>query len=101
MPYRLVFDEQALQEWKSLQENVRKQFRDKMLERRENPEVPKDRLSGEPGCYKLKIMTPPLRLVYEVRHKPDLVKVWGIGPRADKAAYKAAFARLKAKAPKR
>ena len=65
MSYKLAFDQAALQEWKALPDVVRAQFRAKMLERKEHPEIPKDRLSGESRCYK--VMKPPLRLVYEVQ----------------------------------
>jgi mRNA interferase RelE/StbE len=97
MSFKLEFDPEAWKEWQDLETNVRDQFRAKMLERRENPEVPKDRLTGEPNCYKIKIMKPPLRLVYEVQKQRGVVKVWGIGPRADSQAYTTAFRRLRTK----
>ena len=56
MSYKLAFDQAALQEWKALPDVVRAQFRAKMLERKEHPEIPKDRLSGEPSCFRIMFM---------------------------------------------
>jgi mRNA interferase RelE/StbE len=45
-----------LKEWKKLNPATQQQFKEKLRECLENPEVPKDKLHGDlAGCYKIKL----------------------------------------------
>lgn len=57
MIYELVFDDEALKEWKKLQPQIKLQLKTKLKERLHNPRVPKDKLSGMAAS---NLFTPPL-----------------------------------------
>lgn len=54
MNYELEFDPRAFREWKKLDETVRTQFKKKLAEVLQNPEIPANRLRELPNCYKIK-----------------------------------------------
>ena len=67
MSFKLLFKEQALQEWHSLDHSIREQFAKKLQTFKDNPRIESARLSGMKDCYKIKLRKAGFRLVYEVR----------------------------------
>lgn len=90
MTYELEFSEKAWKEWKKLGENLREQFKKKLLERLVNPHVPADRLSGLGNAYKIKLRSAGYRLVYRVVDEVLVVTVIAVGKRERGAVYKEA-----------
>lgn len=88
--YNLEFLEQAVMEYQSLSQPVRVQVGKKLAQRLSNPHVPKDRLRGLDGAYKLKFKKAGVRLVYKVIDDELVVLVVTVGPRSDNEVYKAA-----------
>lgn len=93
MAYSLAFKEDALKEWRALDNTVREQFKNKLEERLGNPHVPASKLSGQKNRYKIKLRNMGFRLVYEVRDTELIVVVVAIGKRERNAVYKAAAKR--------
>jgi len=94
MSFKLRFKEQALQEWRDLEPNVREQFAKKLLALKDNPHVESAKLSGLKNCYKIKLHKAGFRLVYEVRDQALIILVVAIGKRERNAVYKSAAKRL-------
>ncbi len=95
MTYKLTFLPQALKEWKKLNPAIQQQFKEKLRERLEHPEVPKDKLHGDLiGCYKIKLRQVGYRLVYQVNNHEVSVLVIAVGRRDDSQVYKSAEKRL-------
>jgi mRNA interferase RelE/StbE len=90
MPYELGFLDDALKEWRALDNVVRQQFRAKLAERLENPKIPSGRLHGYKERYKIKLRSAGYRLVYEVRERQLIVLVVAVGKRDRNEVYKAA-----------
>ena len=93
MSYSLKFKEDALKEWRKLDEHLREQFKKKLKERLHHPRVPASRLSGQKDRYKIKLRNVGYRLVYEVRDKEVVVLVVAVGKRERNAVYKMAAKR--------
>ena len=83
MTYRLTFSDRARKQWNKLDFAVRSQFQTVLARRVEEPHVPSARLRGRwPGPrYKIKLMSPGYRLVYEVQDDQVLIIVVAIGRR--------------------
>ena len=94
MSYKLLFKTDALKEWKSLDNSIRKQFLKKLKERLINPRDEPSRLSGMKDCYKIKLRSSVYRLVYEVRDSQLVVSVAAVGKRERNLVYKAAIKRI-------
>ena len=94
MSYSLVFLEEALKEWGSLDNTLKQQLKKKLAERLENPRVESSRLSGMKDCYKIKLRQAGYRLVYEVREDVVVVAVIAIGKRERNSVYKLAAKRI-------
>lgn len=90
MNFELGFLDEALKEWKKLDNNTRDQFKKKLAERLINPRVPSSKLSGQKDRYKIKLRNIGYRLVYEVRDVELIVVVIAIGKRERNAVYKSA-----------
>ncbi len=71
----------ALKEWKKLAPPIQNQFKKKLAERIENPNIPSAKLSGFDSVYKIKLRTAGYRLVYEVNNSEITVLVLGVGKR--------------------
>ncbi|MHB1053644.1 MAG: type II toxin-antitoxin system RelE family toxin [Thiobacillus sp.] len=95
MTYSLEFRESAWKEWNKLDRPLREQFKNKLLERLENPRLESARLSGMPDCYKIKLRAAGYRLVYQVFDDRVTVVVVAVGKREDSAVYRRAGKRLK------
>ncbi len=93
MRFKLGFLQDALKEWRRLDNGTREQFKDKLLERLENPRVPASRLSGHQDRYKIKLRSAGYRLVYEVRDTELIVVIVAVGKRERNAVYLAAAKR--------
>lgn len=90
MTYDLAFLDEALKEWRKLDNVTREQFKAKLAERVENPKVPSARLHGTKERYKIKLRNAGYRLVYEVRDREVLVLVVAVGKRERNEVYKVA-----------
>jgi len=90
MTYELGFVEDALKEWRKLDNVIRTQFKKKLAERLDSPRIPSAKLSGHPDRYKIKLRSIGYRLVYEVRDSQLIVVVVAVGKREDNAVYRAA-----------
>ena len=90
MTYDLAFLDEALKEWRKLDNVTREQFRAKLAERVQNPKVPSARLHGTKERYKIKLRNAGYRLVYEVRDREVLVLVVAVGKRERNEVYKVA-----------
>lgn len=88
MTYKLKFLPAALKEWNKLAPPIKNQFKKKLSECLENPQVPSAKLKGYEAVYKIKLRTAGYRLVYEVIKDEVVVYVLVIGRRDKNAAYK-------------
>ena len=94
MSYELKFLEEALKEWHKLNSSIKEQFKKKLKERLENPEVNSARLSGTNNRYKIKLRSVGYRLVYEVDGVNIIVTVIAVGKRERNKVYKLASKRI-------
>ena len=94
MTYRLKFIPAAKKEWDKLSEPLKKQFKNKLAERLENPHVPSARLRGYDTVYKIKLRTAGYRLAYEVIDDDILIYVLAIGKRDKNMIYKKLASRI-------
>jgi len=94
MSYELEFLEGALKEWSKLGPTIKEQFKKKLIERLEEPEIPSSRLSGAKNRYKIKLSSAGYRLVYEVKNKILTVVVIAVGKRERNTVYKIAAKRI-------
>ncbi|TPG10917.1 type II toxin-antitoxin system RelE family toxin [Sphingomonas oligophenolica] len=92
--YKLVFLRDAKNEWDKLGNNVRDQFRKKLIERLANPRIASARLADMPDCYQIKLRAAGYRLVYRVDDGRITVIVIAVGQRNRNLVYKAAARRL-------
>jgi mRNA interferase RelE/StbE len=90
MSYKLKFLPTALKEWKKLDNSILTQFRKKLKERLEVPQVPSSMLSGFENHYKIKLRASGYRLVYEVINQELVVLVVAVGKREKGAVYEKA-----------
>jgi len=81
MTYELAFLDEALKEWRKLDNATREQFKVKLAERLQNPKVPSARLHGSKERYKIKLRNAGFRLVYQVKDMELLVLVVAVGKR--------------------
>jgi len=93
MSYKLEFVSDALKEWKALDATIQKQFKNKLRERLEHPDIAASRLIGSSNRYKIKLRSAGFRLVYEVHQQEVIVLVVAVGKRERNAVYKAAAKR--------
>jgi len=93
MTYKLEFVTDALKEWKALDGTIQKQFKKKLAERMQNPEVAASRLIGSSNRYKIKLRSAGFRWIYEVHRQKVVVLVVAVGKRERNAVYKAAAKR--------
>jgi mRNA interferase RelE/StbE len=90
MTYDLAFLDEALKEWRKLDNATREQFKAKLAERLQNPKVPSARLHGAKERYRIKLRDAGYRLVYQVKDRELLVLVVAVGKRERNDVYKAA-----------
>lgn len=90
MTYELAFLDEALKEWRKLDNATRDQFKSKLAERLQNPAIPSARLHGAKDRYKIKLRNAGYRLVYQVKDRELLVLVVAVGKRERNEIYKSA-----------
>lgn len=90
MTYELAFLDEALKEWRKLDNATRDQFKSKLAERLQNPAIPSARLHGAKDRYKIKLRNAGYRLVYQVKDRELLVLVVAVGKRERNEVYKSA-----------
>ena len=93
MSYNLEFLERAFDEWQKLNPSIKQQFKKKLSKLLDNPRIPKNKLSGHPNRYKIKLRSIGYRLVYEVVDNEIIVLVIAIGKRENNAIYRSADSR--------
>ena len=84
----------AKKEWDKLPEPLKKQFKNKLIERLENPHVLSAKLKGYDSVYKIKLRTAGYRLAYEVIDEEIVVYVLAVGKRDKNTIYKKLASRL-------
>jgi len=94
MIYELAFLDEALKEWRKLDNVTRDQFKSKLKERLNNPRIPSARLYGAKERYKIKLRNAGYRLVYQVKDQELLVLVVAVGKRERNEVYKLAERRI-------
>ena len=94
MTYRLKFIPAAKKEWDKLSEPLKKQFKNKLAERLENPHVPSAKLKGYDAVYKIKLRTAGYRLAYEVMDNEVVIYVLAVGKRDKNIIYKKLASRM-------
>ncbi|MDZ3996177.1 type II toxin-antitoxin system RelE/ParE family toxin [Pseudomonas sp. Teo4] len=92
--YDLEFNLRAQREFRKLDAELQIQFARKLKERLDQPRVEKDKLSGMPDCYKIKLRSVGYRLVYQVVDERVVVIVIAVGKRERNDVYTAAKSRL-------
>lgn len=93
MSYKLDFYEQAFAEWNSLDAAVKAQFKKKLAKILHEPRIVKNKLSGHPHRYKIKLRRAGYRLVYEVKDDEIVVIVIAVGRRDHDEVYQLAAKR--------
>lgn len=96
MTYKLKFLPSADKEWKKLDNSVKQPLLTALRKRLENPIVPKDRLHGVIGkeCYKIKLKSYGIRLVYAVQKDIITLVVISVGKRENDEVYNNMYERL-------
>jgi len=92
--YDLQFLPSALKEWQALDPTIQRQFKAKLQQRLQRPQVPGSRLRSMPDCYKIKLASVGYRLVYRVDDKAVTVLVVAVGKREHLATYRTARKRV-------
>lgn len=87
MSYNLEFLEAALEEWNKLNPSIRQPLKKKLIKVLENPRIPKNKLSGHPNRYKVKLRSIGYHLVYEVIDDEVIVLVIAVGKRENNEVY--------------
>lgn len=90
MSYELAFLDEALKEWRTLDNVTREQFKAKLTERLQNPKIRSARLQGAKERYKIKLRNAGYRLVYQVKDHELLILVVAVGKRERNDVYKSA-----------
>lgn len=93
--HKLKFVQEALDEWRALDEHVRVPLKALLDERLNNPHVPGGALAGKlQGCYKIKSRKLGVRLVYKVNDHAVTIIVLAVGRRESSEVYRAAMERF-------
>ncbi len=99
MAYRVEFIPEALEDFKKLDNAVRKQIAKKIDKLAENPYFGKPLAEKAgidlTGFYKLYVYNKKYRIVYRIiEERIEVVEIWGIGKRDKKEIYKTIIKRL-------
>ena len=97
MTCKLKFLPSADKDWKKLDNSVKIPLLTALKKRLENPIIPKDRLHGIKGkeCYKIKLRSFGIRLVYSIEHKIITLVVISVGKRENNEVYDSLHEKLK------
>jgi mRNA interferase RelE/StbE len=95
MIYKLKFIPSAEKEWNKLDNSVKQQLKKTLEKRLKNPCVPKDKMRNTAlECYKIKLRTIGIRLVYAVVHGTVSLIVISIGKRENNEVYESLDSRI-------
>jgi len=94
MSYEIEFYEEALKEWLRWEQAIREQLKKKLAKLVENPHRPANRLRGLDSCYKIKLRSAGVRLIYKVEEGKCIILVLAVGKRDKNAVYATASKRL-------
>lgn len=95
MTYKLAQHEDFADEWKKLDSSIREQLKKKIAKVLKNPHIPKNRLRGDlSSCYKIKLRSAGVRLIYQVNDNEVIVLLVAVGARSDGEAYDTAKDRV-------
>lgn len=93
--HKLKFVQEALDEWRALDEHVRAPLKAVLDERLNDPHVPGGALAGKlQGCYKIKLRKLGVRLVYKVNDHAVTIIVLCVGRRENSEVYRTAMERF-------
>ena len=92
--YKVAFRPRAKKQFDRLDTAIQRQIARKLEERRHNPRVPGDALSGMAECYKIKLRVRGVRLIYQVRDDVLILLVLAVGSRENEEAYREAMREL-------
>ena len=92
--YKVVFRPRAKKRFDRLDSAIQRQIVKKLKERQITPRVPGDALRKLPNCYKVKVKSRGIRLVYQVHDHVLVLLVLSIGAREGEEAYHEAAAEL-------
>lgn len=92
--YKFIFLPKAKKRFDRLDASIRRQLARKLEERCRNPRVQPDAMRDMPDCYKIKLRSRGIRLVYQVRDNQLILLVVGIGGREKEDAYRLAASEL-------
>jgi len=74
MTYKLDFLEEALAEWNKLNPSIKQPLKKKLIKVLENPRIPKNKLSGHPNRYKIKLRSIGYREPYRVCRRVNILR---------------------------
>lgn len=95
MTYSVKFREDALKEWRNLDNTIQQQFARKIKKCCENPHIPSAKLRGIKDCYKIKLRTSGFRLIYQVSDAQLIIAVVAVGKRERSNIYNLASERTR------
>jgi len=89
MTYKLKFLPSARKDWDKLDNSIKQPLIKALNKRLDNPIVSKDRLHGTHGkeCYKIKLRSQGIRLVYAVERDIVTLIIIGVGKRENDDIY--------------
>ena len=85
--YGLEFRPRALKAWSRLDPESKRRLAQRLAERQSQPRLASAALHGMPNCYKIKLKSPGIRLVYRVEDDRLVILVLAIGKRERREAY--------------
>lgn len=88
--YKVVFRPKAQKRFDKLDYALRQQLARKLVERASNPRIPGDALRGMKDCYKVKLRSSGLRLIYRVSDTEIILLVLAVAGREGEEAYRLA-----------
>ena len=92
MTYKLDFLEEALAEWNKLNPSIKQPLKKQLIKVLQNPRIPKNKLSGYPNRYKIKLRSIGYHLVYEVIDEVIIIVI-AVGRCENNAVYNEANSR--------
>ena len=85
--YELEFRPSARKSWGKLDQETKRRLARKLAERQQEPRIASAALKGISDCYKIKLKSPAIRLVYRVEDDRLIILVLAIGKRERGDAY--------------
>ena len=92
--YKVLFRPRAKKTFDRLDAMIQRQIANKLIERSSNPRIQGDALSKMPDCYKIKLRSKGVRLIYKVQDDRLILLILAVGGREREEAYIAAAKEL-------